>query len=70
VTVPLTRIGGVLVVSAGCGAVWVLGGMLIAWVGLDDLDLIGRVVLVFAFLTACQTALERLPSTFGRKHHS
>jgi hypothetical protein len=69
VTEPLARIGAVIVVSTGCGAVWMLGGMLIAWVGLDDLDLIGRVVLVFAFLTACQTALECLPSTFGRTNH-
>lgn len=67
-TVPFARIGAVLVVSAGCWVVWTLGGMLIAWVGLDDLDVIGRVVLIFAFLTACQTALERLPWASDRTH--
>jgi hypothetical protein len=45
-----------------------LAGMLLAWAGLDDLDLIGRVVLIFAFLTACQTALERLPWAPDRTH--
>ena len=42
--------------------------MPLAWLGLDDLDLIGRVVLIFAFLTACQAALERLPSTIDPNH--
>jgi hypothetical protein len=64
------QIGVVLVVSAGCWGVWTLGGSLLAWMDLDDLDLIGRVVLVFAFLTACQAALERLPWSFGRTNHS
>jgi hypothetical protein len=48
--------------------VWTFGGTLIAWVGLDDLDLIGRVVLLFAFLSACQSVLERFPSIFDLNH--
>jgi hypothetical protein len=68
VSASITRIGAVLLVSAGGWVVWMLGGMLIAWAGLDDLDLIGRVVLIFAFLTACQTALERIPSASDLTH--
>jgi small neutral amino acid transporter SnatA (MarC family) len=68
VTVPYARIAAVLLVAAGCWVVWLLGGMIMDWTGLDDLDLIGRVVLIFAFLTVCQTGLERFSSAFNPGH--
>jgi hypothetical protein len=45
------------------------GGLLIASLGLDDPNLIGRLFLVFAFLTACQAVLERLQRRNGNAHH-
>ena len=50
---------GVLAATAGCWGVWVLGGMALAWLGLDDLDVVGRVVLVFGFLSLCQGVVEK-----------
>jgi hypothetical protein len=56
----IARIAATLLASAGCWAAWQLGGRLMSWAGLDDVDPIGRLVLVFAFLTVCQAAQERL----------
>lgn len=58
----ILRVAAVLLVVAGCWMVWMLGGVLLALTGLDDLDLIGRTVLVFAFLTLCEAVLERVLS--------
>jgi hypothetical protein len=63
------KVAKVLMLLAGCWAAWALGGLLIASLGLDDLDLIGRVFLVFAFLTACQAVPERLRRGNGNAHH-
>jgi len=65
----LPHVGRILLLLAGCGAVWTLGGMLIGWLGLDDLDLIGRILLIFGFLTACQAAQERLQVSAVNAHH-
>jgi hypothetical protein len=59
----LARIAVVLLAMAGCWAVWWAGGMLLAWAGLEDLDVPVRIALVFAFLAACETVLARLGPT-------
>ncbi len=59
-TLSASRIAAVAAVIAGCVAVWFLAGMLLAWAGLDDLDLVGRIVLVFGFLSVTEVALTRL----------
>jgi hypothetical protein len=56
----VARVAAVLLVMAGCWAVWMIGGMLLAWAGLEDLDVPARIALVFAFLTACEAALVRI----------
>ena len=65
----IPRVAAVLLVSAGCWMVWKLGGMLLALVGLADLDLIGRIVLIFAFLTLCEAVLARVRSVLEPSHH-
>lgn len=65
----IARVAAVLLVSAGCWMVWRLGGMLLALAGLDDLDLIGRIVLIFAFLTLCEAVLARVRSVLDRSRH-
>jgi hypothetical protein len=69
VTLPYARIGAVLLVCAGCWVAWMLGGLLLAWAALDDLDLIGRIVLIFAFLTLCEAASERFRRRSGAAQH-
>lgn len=64
----IARVAAVLLVSAGCWMVWMLGGMLLALAGLDDLDLIGQTVLIFAFLTLCEAVLERVRSVLDPLH--
>jgi small neutral amino acid transporter SnatA (MarC family) len=56
----LVRIAAVLLVMAGCWAVWLAGGMLLEWSGLEELDVPARIALVFGFLSACEAALVRL----------
>lgn len=63
---PVLRGAAILAVVLGCWAVWVFGGALLAWAGLDDLDLPARVVLVFAFLSVCQAVLQRFPGVLHR----
>jgi len=64
----LARIAVVLLVTAGCWAVWIAAGMVLAWAGLDDLDVPARVAAVFVFLSGCEAALARLyPGTSGRE---
>lgn len=65
----IQRIAAVLLVSAGCWMVWMLGGVLLALAGLDDFDLIGRTVLIFAFLTVCEAVLERVRSALDPSRH-
>jgi hypothetical protein len=64
----LARIAAVLLVAAGCWAVWMAAGTLLEWAGLEDLDVPARIALVFAFLTACEAALVRLASVATRPH--
>ena len=59
-TAPLVRIPVVLLLVGASWAVWNRGGAVLEWAGLDDLDAVGRLVLVFAFLSACEAALGRL----------
>ena len=63
------RVAAVLLVSAGCWLIWMLGGVLLALTGLDDLDLIGRTVLIFAFLTACEAVPARVRSVLDPSRH-
>ncbi len=56
----LARIIVVLLVMAGCWAVWMAAGILLDWAGLEDLDVPARIALVFSFLTACEAVLVRL----------
>ena len=65
----IPRVAAVLLISAGCWMVWRLGGMLLALIGLDDLDLIGRTVLIFAFLIVCEAVLKRVLSVLDPLHH-
>ena len=65
----ILRVVAVLLVSAGCWLAWMVGGMLLALAGLDDLDLIGRIVLIFAFLTLCEAVLARVRSVLEPSHH-
>lgn len=65
----ILRVAAVLLVSAGCWMVWMLGGVLLALTGLDDLDLIGRTVLIFAFLTLCEAMLELVRSVSDPSRH-
>jgi hypothetical protein len=60
------RIAAVLLIAAGSWAVWTEGGELLAWAGLDALDLPGRVVLVFGFLSVCEVALALTPGAGGK----
>jgi hypothetical protein len=53
----MARIAAVLLVTAGCWGVWIAAGMVLAWAGLDDLDVPARVAAEFAFLSACEAAL-------------
>lgn len=43
-----------------CVLVWWLAGLLAEWAGIGDLDLVVRVVAIFAYLTLAQAASERL----------
>jgi hypothetical protein len=51
------RIALALLLSAASWEVWNRGGSLLEWLGLDELDPVGRLVLVFLFLTVCESAL-------------
>lgn len=51
-----------------CWGVWVLGGALLGRLGLDALDLPGRVCLVFLFLGLAETGLARLPARPNDEH--
>jgi small neutral amino acid transporter SnatA (MarC family) len=46
--------------AAACWAVWWYAPDLLAALGLDDLDIPGRVGAVILFLTAAEAAIERL----------
>ena len=46
-----------------CVPVWILAGLLAGWAGIDDLDLVVRVVAVFGYLTLAQALSERLTRT-------
>ncbi len=46
--------------TAGCWAVWEYSPVLLAFLGLDDLDLPGRVCAVFLFLTVIEAMVVRL----------
>jgi hypothetical protein len=54
---PVGRSAAVLLITAASWAVWEQGGEVLAWAGLDALDVVGRLVLVFAFLTGCEAVL-------------
>jgi hypothetical protein len=49
-----------IVLAAACGAVWWYAPDLLSLLGLDDLDIPGRVAVVFLFLTGVEVAIERL----------
>jgi hypothetical protein len=46
-----------------CWPVWWFAGMLAGWVGIGDLDLVVRVVAIFAFLTLVEMLSQRLTGT-------
>jgi hypothetical protein len=50
------------VLMACCWPVWMFAGVLLRWIGLDDVDIVGRVCLEFAFLTGAEFAFTRLVS--------
>lgn len=66
---PARRIGLTLLALALGWAAWDRGGLLLAWAGLDELDLPGRVCLVFAVLLAMEAVLARLPQRGGAAPH-
>lgn len=47
---------------------WDRGGMLLGWIGLDALDVPGRLCLVFAVLGIAERLLARLPALTGDSH--
>jgi hypothetical protein len=49
-------------------AVWERGGMLLAWAGLDLLDVPGRVCLVVLALSLAEAALARLAPALHEDH--
>jgi hypothetical protein len=49
-----------LALAAVCGGVWWYAPDLLAAMGLDDLDIPGRVGAVFLFLTGVEAAIARL----------
>lgn len=65
---PLVRMPLVALLAAAGWAVWDQGGVVLEWAGLDELDTVGRLVLVFALLTACEAVLTRLLSRLLRAH--
>ena len=46
--------------TAACWAVWEYSPVLLEFLGLDDLDIPGRVGCVFLFLTVAEAAVARL----------
>jgi hypothetical protein len=46
-----------------CWPVWWFAGMLAAWAGIGDLDLVVRVVAIFGFLTLVETLSGRFIAT-------
>jgi hypothetical protein len=56
------RVGLTVGAVALAWALWWLAGVVEVWTGLDDLDLLGRVLVVFAGLTGAEMVLARLPS--------
>ena len=50
-----------LALTAACWGVWWYAPDLLAVLGLDDLDIPGRVCLVFLLLTLLEAIAERLP---------
>ena len=58
----------VLLLMVGCWAVWTFAPTLLAWTGLTELDVPARIVLVFAFLTVCEAALQRLAPSIPQPH--
>jgi hypothetical protein len=55
-------IPGVALVAI-CWPIWWFAGMLAACAGIGDLDLVVRIVAIFAFLTLVETASGRLTGT-------
>jgi hypothetical protein len=55
---PVAVLGVALVLT--CWPVWWLAGLLAGWIGLDDLDLVLRIVAIFAFLTFVEALSGRL----------
>jgi small neutral amino acid transporter SnatA (MarC family) len=49
--------------AAACWAVWYYSPAALALLGLDDLDIPGRVCAVFLFLTVVEAVLARVPTT-------
>jgi small neutral amino acid transporter SnatA (MarC family) len=49
-----------IVLAAACWAVWWYSPMLLKLLGLDDLDIPGRVCAVFLFLTLVEAVIARL----------
>jgi small neutral amino acid transporter SnatA (MarC family) len=49
-----------IVLAAGCWAVWEYSPVLLAFLGLDDLDIPGRVCAVFLFLSAVEVTNKRI----------
>ena len=55
---PLAVLGVALLLT--CWPVWWLAGLLVGWTGLGDLDLVIRIVAIFAFLTLVEALSGRL----------
>jgi hypothetical protein len=52
-----------IVLAVGCWAVWDYSPRLLAFLGLDDLDIPGRVCVVFLFLTVIEAVIARVRRT-------
>lgn len=58
---PVAVFGAVLVLT--CWPIWWFTGVVTGWTGLGDLDLVVRVVAIFAFLTLVEALSTRLSET-------
>ncbi len=56
---PLPRPVATALLLLACWPVWLFGGIVLAWAGLDELDPLGRVCLVFLFLSLADKAILR-----------
>jgi len=55
------RVVTTIALVAGCWAVWEYCPVLLEFLGLDDLDIPGRVGAVFVFLTMVEAVATQLP---------